>query len=155
MASKFEIELKKELEKVASLNRISKRDLDSMGRLLVTQMKETIAGGVSPITGQRFPKYKNPRKYPGNRKPKSPVNLKLSGEFLKNLLFRSRKGSNPSVTVYIRGRENQKKEEGHRDGANGQPKRPIIPEGREDFSRKISIAFLKKFQEILDNTYRD
>lgn len=49
-------------------------------------IKPMIAAGVSPVQsvdgGRRFKGYKNPDKYPADKKAKRPVSLKLSGEML-------------------------------------------------------------------------
>ena len=49
------------------------------------EIKPLIAAGVSPVDsrdGRRFKGYKDPNKYPGNRKEKRPVSLWLTGEML-------------------------------------------------------------------------
>lgn len=50
-------------------------------------IKPLIASGVSPVEGyasgkRRFDKYKDPKKYPAKKKPKTPTNLFLSGLML-------------------------------------------------------------------------
>lgn len=138
------------LKRVADIKSpLTKADTEKMGREVVLEMKRLIAKGESPITGPgiptRFPPYKNPKRYPGNRKPHRPVNLKLTGAFLRALNFRSFQLSRRwfSSVGFDAARE-QKKELGHREGAKGQPKRPIIPNPSqgEKFKRKIQEKIL-------------
>lgn len=138
-------DLIKEIEKVGDLKNLSKRSLNKVGNELIAEMKDNIAKGISPITGRRFPGYKKPSRYPGDQKPARPVNLKLSGEFLDDMTTDERSGSKPSITLYYKGKDSDDKERGHREGANGQPKRPTIPQGRESFS----IGILTKIENIL------
>lgn len=112
-------------------------------------MLENIKKGISPITGKRFPAYKNPERYPGKRKPKRPVNLELTGEFLSALEFTVRSGKNPTITIGFFDKENADKEKGHREGAGGQPKRPIIPNSSESFSKKITIEITNEIADVL------
>jgi hypothetical protein len=57
-----------------------------MGQMLETQSIKFMSKGISPVTGQKFARYKNPDKYPKNvrktnpDKKNTPVNLKLSGD---------------------------------------------------------------------------
>lgn len=129
---------------------LRKQDTQKMGREVVLEMKRLIAKGESPITGpgipSKFPAYKNPNRYPGNRKPHRPVNLKLTGAFLKALGFRSFQISRRwFASVGFDSRKEQRKELGHREGANGQPKRPIIPNPSqgEKFKRKVQNKILE------------
>lgn len=140
-------QLKKEFRKQASFSRLSKRTLDDVGDEVIRGMKEFIAKGRSPITGRVFKKYKNPKKYPGPSggyikrkypdKKDGPVNLKLSGEFLDSLTFRSKRGKNAAIIIRFNRRKSEKKEDGHRKGVNKQPKRPIIPLRNETFTLRL------------------
>lgn len=79
------------------------------------------------------------KEFPGKRE--RPVNLKLSGSFLNNLECRpSRKG----LEIGFYDEPYTLMEEGHREGVGGQPKRPIIPQGSETFSRAILQNLLSK-----------
>ena len=129
---------------------MNKSDAEKMGREVIKAMKATIAKGNSPISGPgisaRFKAYINPRRYPGKRKPKSPVNLKLTGKFLKNLkhdVFK--RGKVYAVSIGFTRQSERDKERGHRERAGGQPKRPIIPipKNREKFIRAIQDRYLK------------
>lgn len=120
---------------------------------VVKAMKAQILNGNSPIEGDgKFPAYKNPKKYPGKLKSRSPVNLKLSGKFLNALKADVENGTyGQSTTIYYSGKE-QVKEQGHREEANRQPYRPTIPsEKNETFIKVIREIYLKLYQDrILD-----
>lgn len=140
-------------------------DAAKMGEEVVITMKEMISKGISPIREVgRFPAYKHQRvkgKYPANQKnnypdkKQRPVNLTLSGEFLSALSSRiiknNAKGKFPVEVGYILKNKGKvsasKKEEGHREGVNGQPKRPTIPQGDEQFAAKL--------QKIIFGAYRE
>ncbi len=125
-----------------------------MGNLVVSEMLSLIGSGKSPIAGKgKFPKYKNPKKYPGKKKPHSPVNLELTGQFLSSLDSRVfKKGKGWGVEIGYTNDLAAKKEQGHREGANGQPKRPTIPKGKQTFAKPIQSVIneivLEHIQEI-------
>lgn len=95
-----------------------------------------------------------PTRYPFNKmkefpsKKLRPVNLKLSGDFLRDLTYRSQvappiKGASPTIDIGFFGGLSEKKESGHREGVNGQPKRPTIPQKKEEFSPSIYRRLVK------------
>jgi hypothetical protein len=116
-------------KKLESIAKVEKETAREVGEAVVKEMLDQIGKGVSPIRGEgRFPRYKNPKKYPADQKPKSPVNLKLTGQMLDSLKFSvysTRTGF--GTEIQYSNQEAKLKEKGHRDGANGQPKRPTIP----------------------------
>jgi len=125
---------------------LSKDEAESLGTAVVKRMKELISKGQSPIEGRgKFPAYKRPERYPGKRKAHSPVNLELSGDFLADLDSRAVRIKGGYVTeVGYQSSKQQVKEQGHRAGANRQPKRPTIPAGRgESFVQSIIAAYRK------------
>lgn len=146
-------QLKREFRREASFNRLKKSDLDEIGKKVINGIIAETLSGRSPITGQKFPAYKNPKKYPGKPngpirrrypdKKTRPVNLKLSGDFLSSLTFNAKKGKNASIIVRFNNSLSNKKEEGHRKGVKGQPKRPIIPLRNETFSPRL-LGLLKR-----------
>jgi len=156
MASSFKIKpLKKQMalieKKLNSIRvPIDRRTADSIGTVVLREMKSMILKGLSPIQGRgRFEKYKNPKKYPGKRKRPRPVNLKLTGEFLKSLTA-DEKSSQTGWNTEISFGNNQlskDKEDGHRNRAGGQPSRPIIPEGNETFAVRIKRKYIKLYKE--------
>jgi hypothetical protein len=133
---------------------IDQQTAKQVGIEVIAAMKDLIAKGTSPIAGNgKFPAYKNPKRYPGDLKPKTPVNLELTGKFLKALrakVYQSRSGFGTEIG-YLESQEH--KEQGHREGTNGQPKRPSIPSKRgESFHDSIVKIFAniykKKIREV-------
>lgn len=147
--AQFQRDLLKEFRELTDLRKLKNRDLKAIAEEIIHLMLENIKKGISPITGKRFPAYKNPKRYPGKRKPKRPVNLELTGEFLSALEFTVRSGKNPTITIGFFDKENADKEKGHREGAGGQPKRPIIPNSSESFSKKITIEITNEIADVL------
>jgi len=131
---------------------IDQKTAKRLGGQVVREMKNLIKKGVSPIRGPgiktRFQAYKNPKRYPGKRKNKRPVNLRLSGDFLHALEARLIEVKNNWVTVvgYF-DNDQADKEQGHREGANKQRKRPTIPNRRrkETFAARINKIILKLY----------
>lgn len=125
---------------------------NTIGEYVTTEMKAMIKVGLSPIKGKgRFPGYKNPKKYPKDKKPQRPVNLYLTGQFLDSLDFkylRLPKGDH-QTTIYFDNQLANDKEEGHRDGAKGQLKRPIIPSKSESFASKIQLGIAQIYKNAL------
>lgn len=128
------------------LSPMTTQDAENVGKAVVTVMKSEIAAGKSPIAGKgSFPAYKHPDRYPGKRKAHSPVNLNLTGRFMGSLTYSVSNSQNGPITnIGYRDASSVKKEQGHREGANRQPKRPTIPDSGigEAFSKKIESAFL-------------
>lgn len=84
------------------------------------------------------------------KKPR-PVNLELTGDFLKSLLvWFSGTGKTKAVHIGFKDDLSKKKEQGHREGANGQPKRPMIPQGNETLTPKYALLI----RQILAQTLR-
>ena len=130
-------------------------DFKKIGKNAVRVMNKLISKGISPLRGggfsKRFPKYKrqdDPRGYPANVKSKyrtkrqKPVNLKLTGKFLKALDFRA---NSKGVLIGYFDKKQAIKEDGHRKGTNKQPKRPTIPKlsSNERFVASIQDEYLK------------
>ena len=154
----FKIKLKK-------LKRpVSRGDADFAGKLMVREMKRLIEFGISPVRGGGHkPKY---RPYHGSYKARikkrgiitvngqkyakslRPVNLRLTGDFLKDLKHRVEKGAK-GFEIAIGYRDNKQilKEEGHRKGTNNQRKRPTIPVPQK--GEKFSPTVINKFREVV------
>jgi hypothetical protein len=163
----FEIDVKaidrlsKELSKL-------KRPLDRttarmMGSTLVSEMKSDISKGISTVRGGglggRMPPYKNPSKYPGDRKRARPVNLKLTGAQLNELdfdVFEDREGFSVEVGYFSNAGKAQDKEEGHARGVFGQPRRPTIPQtGRnQTFNKRLTAIILEILQKRFSKLIR-
>ena len=141
---------KKIVDKLDALQAPIRADeAQKMGTAVVREMKTLIAQGQSPIRGNgSFPRYKNPKKYPGKRKPHSPVNLKLSGDFLRDLkhhVIKTRHGY--GISVGFDSQLSRKKERGHREGANGQPERPTLP--MPSLSEKFHSRVQAVYNEVI------
>src|SRR3990172_7007641 len=118
--------------------KLTTSQMNDIGRHVVVKMKDLIRKGVSPIQGNgRFEAYRGSyamgisRKYARYKalgKKLRPVNLTLTGEMLNNLKHRA---SGTSIVVGYDENSEIKKEQGHREQANGQAFRPTIPEGKE------------------------
>lgn len=147
---KFTRKLKLAVEDKGDLSKLKTKSLKEMADTLVESILERIGLGVSPITGRRFPSYKNPDKYPGDLKGQRPVNLYLTGQFLSSLITRIKTGKKPTITITFSNQLAHDKESGHRTGANGQPRRPIIPQGSEGFTDGILLAVREVFRKVID-----
>lgn len=154
MSSKFKFpstSVESVIKRVRGLGRGMTRDeANETGRRVVSKMKELISRGISPVRGpgigSRFERYKNPDRYPGKKKPHSPVNLKLSGDFLGDLGYAVvPRADGFGAEVGYGSSKSAVKEQGHREGANGQPSRPTIPDATrgEGFARSVEDEYSK------------
>lgn len=94
-----------------------------------------------------------------NKRPR-PVNLFLSGDFLKSLKRYvsggSRIGERQILEIGFKDEDSVGevsavvKEDGHRTGANGQARRPIIPQGNERFAQRIERVIQKILGQSLE-----
>lgn len=127
---------------------LTPKDLVEIGEEVISEIKRSVDIGKSPVsTGGRFPAYKrggDPDGYPNSVKKRypnkrnRPVNLRLSGEFLDKALRYKTNPSKQALSIGFFDSKNAAKEQGHREGAKGQPKRPIIPQGSEKFSLQVT-----------------
>lgn len=76
-------------------------------------------------------------------KRRRPVNLLLSGQFLRQLKSFPRRLNLIAVGFFTQ--YGIKLEQGHRDGVNGQPSRPIIPTEGETFTKVIRADIIKTY----------
>ena len=128
---------------------IDKNSAKLAGIAAVEEMKRLIASGQSTIQGSgRFPSYKESyvarikSSYQSRyRKTVRPINLKLTGDFLSNLTSKIvSRGTEITTEVGFYDNLSKLKEQGHREGANGQKERPIIPNENERFSASVRKA---------------
>lgn len=156
--------LQKDLQKAVKVS-VDRNTAKRAGRSVVRDMKSKIAKGNSPIKGTSpFPAYRGSyrkRIKLGLIKNKKlrPVNLKLSGKFLRSLIANTIKIAGSWFPVIeFNDSESDKKEEGHRKGANKQAKRPIIPKGRESFKtdiiRRVERIYALRFDQVLKRIFR-
>lgn len=132
-------------------------DAKIIGAELVTAMKQLITRGISPIKSVgRFPAYKNPKDgYPSTApkkygKKNTPVNLTLTGDQLRDLSFQV-KGN--GIEIGYSEKQAIDKEQGHRDGVNGQPKRPTLPKTSqgEEFAQTLQNIYLRGIRKNIKN----
>lgn len=147
----------KKLEQIS--DPLTTSDARELGKSVVAEMKDLISKGISPLSGYgRFPAYKNPKEgypktvrgqYPSKRN--TPVNLRLSGDFLNALTNQVQTiGKVGRVVIGYFDSRQAIKEKGHREGANTQPKRPTIPRGSEKFAQRIQVLILAFTSKVLD-----
>ena len=142
------------LNLISQLRRVvtSRRLKEEVAAQVIADMKESIAAGVSPVRGERrFVAYKNPEKYPGERKAKRPVNLYLSGDMLAALKFYPTAGA--SVSIGIKGAEGVKAK-AHNDGTSTIPRRHFMPTDKGDefsvtITRRIRDLYARAISDIL------
>lgn len=163
MAVKIDVSgLERALRKISAS--VTKREIEQIGDAAITAMKSDIASGLSPVRGRgRFPGYKRASqggypytvksKYPSKRE--RPVNLSLSGDFLDSLRSKAiaqrsdSDGTTYGLEIGLSDPLSRLKEQGHREGANGQPSRPIIPTSAEGFSQSIQAVIQERFLSLL------
>jgi hypothetical protein len=145
-------DFKKKVNQWPNMKRLDERATVRIARQWVGKIKEEIARGLSPLTRRKFPRYKNPDRYPGDRKPHQPVNLELTGKFLSDLKIDSvvTSGRDITVNLYYAGAKSPLIEQGHREGANGQPRRPTIPQGDENFSRFLTKEIESAYVTLIE-----
>lgn len=88
-----------------------------------------------------------------SKKPR-PVNLFLSGDFLSNLTYSiADKGKKKLISIGFLDDLSAKKEQGHREGVNGQPSRPTIPKGSESFAQIIKLDIMKIMKDAIKRAF--
>jgi hypothetical protein len=70
---------------------------------------------------------------------------------LKHVVFTGRR---PKIRIGFFDLKSQEKERGHREGAKGQLRRPIIPLPNENFARAIIVKIDKYLTEALKNVFK-
>jgi hypothetical protein len=121
-----------------------------VGELIVEQMKQSIAAGLSPVRGlRRFASYKDTEVYPGGVKPNRPVNLFLSGEMLAALLPKL-KGSR--LYVGIQDAKQAEIAKAHQTGTKHMVARRFMPTADgEEFTVTITRAIRNLYAKILSD----
>lgn len=99
--------------------------------------------------GQGYPY--NTEEYRKGKKRPRPVNLWLTGEFLRSLTFQILPaGKRKMLSLgWFNDPKNAVKEKGHREGAGGQPKRPILPRAGEKWARTIQLDIMKLLRDAV------
>lgn len=120
------------------------RKVKKVSKSLTGSRKTKAKSKIKKLQNRAYP-YSVQDKFPG--KKARPVNLFLSGKFLKNLIARV---SGKTLEIGFFDEPWTDYEQGHREGANGQAKRPIIPNGREQFSTSVYRRLVKAVQSVLN-----
>lgn len=123
-----------------------------LGQAIVTEMKNDISKGNSPVrTERRYARYKDPEKYPGERKPNRPVNLKLSGEMEKALTFRLVSGRAAVEVGYMGASQDvQARAIAHNTGTPHMAQRKTIPwEEGDQLTVRINRKLVGLYKERL------
>lgn len=124
--------------------------LSEVGQSIVTDAKAQILKGQSPVAGHGpFQKYKDPKKYPGGKKPSRPVNLKLTGEMLNDFTFR-RVAAHKILIGFDNRRKTAKIAGYHNEGTDVMAQRKFIPGPGESFTKQIMSAAIGILQKRLD-----
>lgn len=137
--------------------KIPKRVLDEAGKEMIDEIKNLVSKGTSPIRGEgKFAAYRGTYrdrikkgKIPG--KSLKPVNLTLDGDFMDSLEYKILADKTVSIGFYDS--LSKKKEQGHREGANGQAQRPIIPLDEETFKKQIMDIYEEKLINFIESKF--
>jgi len=96
------------------------------------------------------------KKYPHKRN--RPINLYLSGDFLKSLTWKPfpTQGGGNGVEIFFNDPDSDDKEQGHREGAGGQPKRPIMPnyDKGETFLKSIEVQIIEVVESAIERALK-
>ncbi len=121
-----------------------------VGDMIVDQMKDSIAAGVSPVKGERrFEKYKDPKKYPAGVKPNLPVNLYLSGDMLEALKAFPEEDK---VMIGIRDGAMAARAIDHNSGTNHMPRRHFLPTSKGD---ELTVSITRSIKSLYTKLMRD
>lgn len=92
----------------------------------------------------------NTKEYRQGKKRPRPVNLWLTGDFLRALTFELKKlAGKAGIEIGWWEPKQAIKEKGHREGANGQPKRPTLPRGSERWNQTIQLDIMKLLRDAV------
>jgi len=125
-----------------------------VAEVITSYAKRLIASGQSPLQGDgRYAKYLNEERYPGNRKPRRPVNLNLTGKMLRYLKtwigeggilrYGFRAGDTPEDVMT--------RAKAHQDGTETIVARPMVP----THGRKFAVSIQKAIRDVYTSALRD
>lgn len=152
--AKAKINLKPLQDKIKDLNKsVTLKANQAIKEEFKKKFLNLISKGISPIEGNgRFPAYKDKKKYPGKKKPPRPVNLKLSGKFLRG--FKVVLKSINIIEYGFFSKYGDDLESGHREGQNKQAKRPTIPKSNEKLAKSLELLILKIYRQYVNEYLR-
>lgn len=120
------------------------------------EIKRQIAAGLSPVRGKvRFQGYKNPKQYPGNKKPKRPANLFLTGKMLAQYIVQKISGRTLRFGISEgAGQLEKDKSKYNNEGTKNIAARRHIPLKGEEYNvsvmRKIRDIVAKRFKQLME-----
>lgn len=122
-------------------------DAKKAARRLKGADKKNFLANQKRSLGRGYP-YSVQKEFPN--KQVRPVNLRLSGKFLRSLVADEQITPQAlRLQIGFDDAESIEKETGHREGAGGQPQRPIIPQGSERFTPEIEGFMFDSFSDLL------
>lgn len=147
-------------KKIEALNAVMNDSLAiDLGEFVTREMRSMISKGTSPIQGVgRFPGYKQSYISAMENKPlksfgkkQRPVNLYVTGEFMRSLSYRVQqtRDHGKAVIVGYFVEPSISKELGHATGANGQLIRGTIPTSGAEFAVTIQRGIIKRVNEAI------
>lgn len=148
MAVKVKLDGVKNLVRALSSNQVKAE----VAKDLIEDIKKSIAAGISPVFGERrFVGYKDPKKYPADKKPSRPVNMELTGSMLRSLTYRLRGGSPGAFLVGWFGGVDGEKADNHNNGITV-PERRLLPDrANERFNASITRSLKNYYAKIISD----
>ncbi len=122
------------------------KTVDALGSAFHEKVQGMLDQGISPVRGQRrLERYKNPESYPGNKKPKRPVNLSLSGQMRSHMDYKQ-KDAQTIEYGFLSGTPNEILELAgyHQDGTPNMAARPLVPTKAEEWA----VSIVRTLKEI-------
>lgn len=128
---------------------------NEIGETVVGEAKRMISEGQSPVRGYgRFERYKDPAKYPGNRKNQRPVNLEDTGDMLAGYDYQVLASDDTVKVGMVNGSADEKKIAGyHNEGTAPMAQRRIVPGAGEEWAvsimRKVRDVYEKRLSQLI------
>jgi hypothetical protein len=139
----------------------SARELQNeLQNVIHSEILGVIDKGLSPVKGYRnFAKYKNPKRYPADRKPSNKPNLRLTGEMLANYKAKAQVRNELSATMGIHQDASERSQlltKVHNDGTKHIAMRRFIPKqsAGETYTAKINAAIRRAFEYVLSRAIK-
>ncbi len=153
--AKFTVKCKFDVMDAIRLGVLTPKWANKLGDTILNGIRRNVARGNSPVKGYgKFVPYKDPEKYPGNRKPASPVNLSLTDQMLGALGYKVKKDG---IEFRFSSDLAKKKAETHNEGSQ-EPKVPMrrfLPTGDgEVFTDDIQKEITKVMEQAFDETIK-
>lgn len=136
-------------------DRFQRTALNALNKPLQREIVSTISKGISPVLGQgKYTKYSDSYKKAIKKgrlsrfsKRRSPVNLRLSGQMLSSI-FGKKEGRKLVIGF------KDKKAQWHNDGEGNLPRRAMLPQDNETFSRSITLRLAEVIGRVAGQIFR-